>query len=243
MEKTNYIVASAIIGASLIIGVLIHSVNLIKINKMGNTLGVTGSATITVDSDLAKLKASFSRSITESNLKSGYAQMKMDEAKVAKFLKDNGLTEEEYEISPVSMYEEYNYYKDMNIEVEKKYNLTQQVTITSNDIEKVQKLSKKTEDLINMDVLYQSNNPEYYYTKLPDTRINLLPEAVADAQKRAEAIAKSTSRKVDTLESADMGVVQVREPNSVDVAEYGMYDTATIQKEIMITVRANFILN
>jgi hypothetical protein len=109
--------------------------------------------------------------------------MKMDEAKVAKFLKDNGLTEEEYEISPVSMYEEYNYYKDMNIEVEKKYNLTQQVTITSNDIEKVQKLSKKTEDLINMDVLYQSNNPEYYYTKLPDTRINLLPEAVADAQK------------------------------------------------------------
>jgi hypothetical protein len=53
MEKTNYIVASAIIGASLIIGVLIHSVNLIKINKMGNTLGVTGSATITVDSDLA----------------------------------------------------------------------------------------------------------------------------------------------------------------------------------------------
>lgn len=243
MEKTNYIVASFVIGVSLIIGVLIHSANLLKINKLSNTLSVTGSAVMTVDSDLAKLKASFSRSVSASGLKDGYSQMKIDENKVIKFFKDNELSANEYEISAVSMFEEYDYYKDINVDTEKRYTLTQQVTITSSDINKIQKLSKKAEDLINIDVLYQSNNPEYYYTKLPDARINLLPEAVSDAQKRAEAIAKSTSRKVDTLKSADMGVVQVREPNSVDVSEYGMYDTNTIQKEIMITVRANFILN
>jgi hypothetical protein len=63
-----------------------------------------------------------------------------------------------------------------------------------------------------------------------------------DAQKRAESIAQSTGKKIGNLKSASMGVVQVMQPNSVDISDYGNYDVSTIEKEIMITVKASFSL-
>lgn len=239
MEKSNVVIASVVLAVSLIVSVSIYSGNLFKIQKLDNTLAVTGSATKIVESDLAKLKSSFSRTVAESKLKEGYAQMKEDEAKVINFLKDNNFGEGEFEISSVSMNEQYNYDKD--VQREPRYDLVQRVKVTSNDIKKVQALSKKT-DLIDLGVIYQSSNPEYYYTKLPEERVSLLPNAVSDAQKRAKAIAESTDSKVGTLKSASMGVVQVMQPDSVDIESYGSYDTSTIEKQIMITVRANFVL-
>lgn len=241
MEKSNIIIASLIIALSLIICVFIYSNNLFKIQNLNNTLVVTGSSTKIVQSDLAKLSSSFSRNVTETDLKKGYSLMKEDEEKVIEFLSNNNILEDEYEIYPVSMYKDYYY--DKGMQGESRYNLSQQVIITSSDIEKIKNLSQKANDLIKLDVIYQTNAPEYYYTKLPEERINLLPQAVLDAQKRAEAIAKSSDRKVGALKSADMGVVQIMQPNSTDIASYGTYDTSTIEKEIMITVRANFVLN
>lgn len=238
--KNTIVIASIILGVSLILSIFIYTNNQYSMEKLNNTLEVTGSATKTVESDLAKLRSSFSRIVKESGLKEGYAQMSVDQQKVIAFLTENGITEDEYEIYPVSMYESYQYNKTPNSEIE--YSLTQQVIVTSIDIEKIQLLSKKTEDLINQDVIYQSNSPEYYYTKLPDERIALLPDAVLDAQKRAQAIAESTDERVGTIKSASMGVVQVMQPDSIDVSSYGTYDTSTIEKEIMITVRASFTL-
>lgn len=238
MKKT-IIISSVILSVALMASVLIYSNNLFKIQNLDNTLSTTGSAVKVVDSDLAKLSSNFSRVVFESELKAGYTLMAQDEAKVVEFLKNNNVTEEEYILSPVRMYEEY--YNKASYE-EKKYNLTQEVIITSTDIEKVKSLSQKANDLIKLDVIYQTNSPEYYYTKLPEERINLLPEAVKDAQKRAEAIAASTDRKVGTLKSADMGVVQVMQPDSTNISSYGTYDTSTVKKEIMITVKANFVL-
>jgi len=36
--------------------------------------------------------------------------------------------------------------------------------------------------------------------------------------------------------------VQVLSPNSIEVSDYGSYDTQTIQKEVMVTARAVFLL-
>lgn len=242
MEKDKaLIISSVLIGIAFIAGVLIYGANQLKIQRMSDTLEVTGSATKTVQSDLAKLRASFSRTVKESQLSDGYSQMKSDEAAVVSFLQSNGFTESEYEISPVSMYEDYDYNKTEYTET--KYNLSQNVSITSTDIQKVKGLSQKTDEIINQGVIYQINSPEYYYTKLPDERINLLPDAVQDAQKRAQMIAESTGRELGTLKEASMGVVQVMQPNSIDVSSYGTYDTSTIEKEIMITVRGEFTLD
>lgn len=72
--------------------------------------------------------------------------------------------------------------------------------------------------------------------------MSLLGAAVSDAKARAEQIAGATKQKVGKLKSAQSGVVQVLRSNSIDVADYGMYDTSTIEKEVMVTVRATFLV-
>ena len=81
---------------------------------------------------------------------------------------------------------------------------------------------------------------EYYYSKLPEARVELLANAVADSKARAEQLAKAGGKAIGPLQSASSGVVQVMAPNSVEVSDYGMYDTSSINKEIMVTVKASF---
>jgi hypothetical protein len=239
LEK-SLIKTSIILGIFLIIGVSIISYSLYQIKASDNSLSVTGSAKQTVSADIVKWNGSFSRTVLASNLKIGYAQMKTDEAVVSKFLKDNGIVDTELTISPVAMQQQYNYNKTSSTPDE--YILTQNVAVKSSDIAKVKNLSKNTQTVIDQGVIFSAFSPEYYYSKLPEARVTLLPEAMKDAQVRAESIAQSTGKKVGTLKSASMGVVQVLQPNSIDISDYGNYDVSTVEKEIMITVKASFSL-
>ncbi len=74
-------------------------------------------------------------------------------------------------------------------------------------------------------------------------RVALLPDAIADAKARAESIATAGGNKIGSIKSASSGVVQVLSANSVEVSDYGSYDTSKIEKEIMVTVKASFAIN
>jgi hypothetical protein len=230
---------SLILGICFIIGLSLVSYTLFQIKEADNTLSVTGSAKQSVTADMVKWSSSFTRTVLASNLKSGYTQMKNDETIVSNFLKSNGITDTEMTISPISMQKNYNYDK---ANAPEEYTLAQNVMIQSTDIEKIKNLSKNVQSVIDQGVIFSAYSPEYYYTKLPEVRVTLLPDAMKDAQNRAESIAQSTGKKVGSLKSASMGVVQVMQPNSVDISDYGNYDTSTIDKEIMITVKASFSL-
>ena len=48
------------------------------------------------------------------------------------------------------------------------YRLYQQVELSSKDVDKITQLSRQTTDLINQGVEFQSNPPQYFYTKIAD---------------------------------------------------------------------------
>ncbi|MDD5569264.1 MAG: SIMPL domain-containing protein [Candidatus Pacebacteria bacterium] len=239
MENKS-IFSSIVLGIAFIIGIFIISNTWFSVKAADNVLSVTGSAKKAVVSDIVKWHTSFSRTVYEAALKTGYAQMKSDEAAVSAFLKKNGVTDAEMTISPVSMNEIYGYNKSAGEPVE--YQLFQSVSIQSSDIQKIKNLSGNIEEIINQGVLFSNNSPEYYYSKLPEVRVELLSDAVKDAKVRADNIAASTGKKVGSIKSASMGVVQVLQPNSTDISDYGNYDTSTIEKEIMVTVKTSFSL-
>ena len=167
--------------------------------------------------------------------------MKQDEKKVREFLQKNGVDEKSITISPVAMNEVYDYTtQNATVEKPKKYSLYQSVEISANDVNKIKDIATKASDLINNGVIFSIQTPEYYYTKLADARISLIDGAIKDAKQRASVIAKSSDKEIASILSASMGVVQVSPPNSIDVSDYGTYDTSSIEKEIMITVKATF---
>jgi len=237
--KNNQFLLVLIIGLSIIISASIVSYTLYRIKGMDNTLSVTGSTRIRVTSDIVKWVGEFSRTVPVDSLKMGYQEMGKDLKVVLEFYKKNGIDPEDLIISPVFL-EQLGLYGDR--QTPREYLLRQTVEIQSSDLEKIGELSKNLQGLIDSGVAFRTQSLEYYYSKLPELRVNLLTEAMNDARARAEKIAQSSGQEVGSLRSASMGVVQVLGPNSTEVSDYGAYDTSTIEKEVMVTVMAKFLL-
>jgi hypothetical protein len=136
------------------------------------------------------------------------------------------------------MEKDYNY--DSTGLAPKTYTLRQNVTVNLTDVQKANEVAQKTGELINKGVFYSASPTEFYYSKLAETRVALLGDAVKDASARAEKIATSGNRKLGNLKEASVGVTQVTAVNSMDISDYGTYDTSGIDKEVLITIKATF---
>jgi hypothetical protein len=230
-NKPQLIIAGAIIIA-VIIGGIFYTTKKVG----GNTLAVTGSARQSVVADNAIWHTTISRNVSASDLKSGYAQLGSDLKVVQVFLTKNGITEASVTVAPIAMNQDYT----QNANDPKRYTLMQNIEINTNDVQKITDIAKHVDDIVNAGVLFQSNGLEYYYSKLNESRVTLLTDAITDARARADAMAKSSKQSVGKLQSASSGVVQVLSKGAVEGGEYGQYDTSKIDKEISVTVRATF---
>ena len=225
-----------LMAASLIMGAFYYTTQ--KTIASRDVLSVTGSSKTQVTSDQAKLALSIRRVVTTKTLAGGYTGVASDLQLATDLLTKEGVAATDIVTSPVSMNQVY----DNNAGSDTHYELVQTITVQSTDIAKITALSKKIPDLAAQGAIVSIASLEYYYSKLPDLRVSLLADAVKDAKARAEKIAEGTGRTVGTVESASSGVVQVLPPNSVEVSDYGSYDTSSIQKDVMVTVKASFRL-
>ncbi len=237
----NQIKPAGVLALGLIISALIASYTFYAIRSFENTLVVTGSAKTSVTADSVKWSSSFSRTVSESALQTGYAQMARDSKIVQDFFTKEGIAADKVTLSPIFVEQNYRY-DSSGQNLPREYTLRQTVTISSNEVQKINQLAKNVQGIINQGVIFSTQSPEYYYSKLAELRVSLLEDAVKDAKARAEKLASSSGRQVGVLKSAASGVVQVLAPNSVEVADYGQYDTGTVEKDVMITVRATFVV-
>lgn len=183
------------------------------------------------------------------NLKDGYAILEADKEKVKSYLLKKDYLEEDLIFSSVSISESYalNEYGGYTNQVIG-YNLAQTVTIASDEIDRVTELSRNASELLNEGVQFQSQAPEYHYTKLEDLKVSMLAEATQDATKRAELIAVNAGSQLGELTQAKLSSIQVTPLYSVpndyyDWYGYGSYidnDTVSLEKEVTVSVNCTF---
>ena len=238
MPQRGMVAAAAVLALGIIVAAGIGAYAFYQVRSLDNTLSVTGSATQSVQADAAKWSVSVMRSAFETTVPSTQARVSSDAQAVVNFFATAGIAADKIRVSPVSVDQDYN--SDAN--APKRYTIREQVTVQSDNPELIDKLSKDIGSLVGKGILVSANQPEYYVSTLPDIRVALIGQAVTDAKARAMEIASSTGQRVGALKSASSGVVQVMAPNSVDVADYGSYDTSTIDKQVMVTARATFFL-
>ena len=190
--------------------------------------------------DTAKWTVGAQRFATEGGVGAATAQVGSDVARIVSYLTNQGVSEEDIQLGTLRTDQDYSYNQDAN--APKRYVVRQEVTVNSDDPEGIQRLSQNITSLANQGLILQVYDPQYYISTLPEIRVSLVGQAVEDAKARAEQIAESTGQSVGRLQSASTGVVQVLAPNSTDVADYGSYDTMTIEKKVMVTVRATFFV-
>ncbi len=238
-KKWVLIGIASILALGLIISSLIVSNSMVKLKIAGNTITVTGSAKKQIKSDLAVWTGNFA--VQSAELKTAYNQIKEQQSTVREYLKAQGIDEKTMVFSSINTEVRYvtmpNGQSTNQVEG---YRLYQQVEIRSKDVDKITELSRQTTDLINQGVEFQSNPPQYFYTKIAEMKVKMLSLATKDAMVRAEQIADNAGSRVGSLRAARMGVFQITPLYSNEVSDYGVNDTSSLDKEITAVMNCEF---
>lgn len=237
----NYLLLAA---AAVIVSFVLRDA-VIKRNKGENTITVTGLGKKDFTSDLIVWSGSFSKK--NFNLKEAYAELDHDREILKKYLVTKGIPEKNMVFSAV------NISRDVNSEYDAAtgrtrntftgFNLTQTVQVESNEVDKVEDISRSVTEIINQGVEFYSNTPEYYYTKLAELKVEMIAEATSDANNRAKMIAENANAKLGSLKKASMGVFQIIAQNSSeDFSWGGSFNTYSKKKTATITTRLEYIV-
>ncbi|GMO27991.1 MAG: SIMPL domain-containing protein [Termitinemataceae bacterium] len=242
----NYI-NTVIIGLTVVICVCIFSFNLISLKTaQNNYIAVTGSATKSFVSDLIVWGGSFSKKANTT--KEAYEKLKRDTVAVKEYLTKNGVDEQQIIFSSISIDENYNYEYNEQGRITKTtftgYSLTQNVTIKSSEVDKIEQISRDITELIDFGVEFFSNRPEYYYTKLDELKLDLIAESSENTRIRAETIAKKSGGHISKLQTANLGVFQITPENSSadGYSSGGTFDVSSKNKTAFITTRLTYLL-
>lgn len=242
-ETKGKSITSIIVAVILVVGAIVSSLlvtnGIVEIKSTRTNIIVTGSAKQQITSDLIVWSGSFSAQ--SSKLEEAYASLETSRDKVKNYLVKEGVKEDNLVFSSISTNPTYviSDYGITTNQVEF-YTLSQSVTISSNEIDKVTEISRTATELLNEGVEFQSNPPQYLYTKLADIKVTMLAEATKDARKRAEMIAENAGSKLGDLTYADMGVMQITPLYSSEVSDLGINDTYSLEKEITAVVHCQF---
>jgi hypothetical protein len=239
--NSKHLLSVSIFSAALILSVIIFSNAFKNRNESRNTISVTGLAERNFESDLIVWQSQFT--VKNMNLTAAYAELKKQSEATRKFLETKGIDKTEMTFSAIEITKEYSYVSSYgnSTSVFDGYRLTQQISITSNDVPKIESISREITELINSGIEITSLPPQYYYTKLADLKIAMLAEASKDGLARAATIAENGNAKLGKLLNSSMGVFQIVAQNSSeDYSWGGSFNTSSKKKTATITVKLQY---
>lgn len=240
LKNSQIIILGVCIAVAVIASSVILSGGFLKVMKFTREqISVTGSATKEIRSDYIVWRGEFTR--READLKTAYTLLREDLARVKAYLASKGVADDEITISQAiteTVYRKNEKGNDTN-DIEG-YRLTQGVEIRSYAVDKVDKVSRESTELIDQGIQFTSPAPEYFYMKLDELKVEMLAKATENAKERAESMVKATGNKIGFMRSARMGVFQITPATSTEVSDWGVNDTTALDKKVMAVVTVSF---
>ncbi|NLB80076.1 MAG: SIMPL domain-containing protein [Clostridiaceae bacterium] len=208
-------------------------------NPDAGNIYVTGSAKREIKSDFVVWRCRYS--VQTQTLPEAYSTLKSNQQTVKDYLIEKGIPSQELSVMAVDT--EIIYATNPNgmmTNVIEGYRLLQSIEVQSNDVDKINAISKEATELIDKGILMVSQQPQFYYTKIADLKIEMLALATKDAKDRAEKVAENSGAKITGMLSSNMGVFQITALYSNEISDYGINDTTSINKEIMAVMNCRF---
>lgn len=141
-----------------------------------------------------------------------YNQLTANIATVVDFLKRNGITENEISTGAPKVWDKdaLTYRTDVSY----RYNVSQVITVTSEQVEAVNALILRQGDLLRLGVAlgddYQYRT-SYEYTLLNDIKPSMIAEATRNAREAAEKFADDSNSKLGNIKSATQGQFSIND--------------------------------
>ncbi len=242
-----------IISGALVLSVFIaSSVGVIKKSfyyfiTSKDDISVTGSAAMSFTSDLIVWRASFSKK--DVDLKTAYKQIKKDRNVIYDFLLSKDVFDGNITFKSIDIQKNYEYKSKFNLEGDKVdseklftgYTLTQEVEISSREVDLIENISNEVTDLIEKNVFITSYPPKYYYTKLGKLKIEMIRAAAEDGLERAATAVEGGGGDLGDLLETSIGVFQILGKNSNDEFSWGgTLNTLNKQKTAYVNVKQRY---
>jgi hypothetical protein len=237
--------SSLLIGLAVVLASVVLATAFVHRNKTNQQISVTGLGTYDFTSDLVVWKGRFTR--LEQELSIAYDQLDQDRTLIRTYLMDQGLQEDEFFFSAISIDKEYSYSYDQHgnrVQSFDGYRLFQGIEIESSNVDKIEALSRDISTIIQQGIEFSSDRPQYYYTQLSELKIEMIAQATADGRVRAEQIAQNSNAELGKLKNARMGVFQIIGKNSnEDYSWGGSFNTSSKEKTATITMKLEFAID
>ncbi len=229
---------SNLLPIAIMLASLIFSFSYYSTNKQSGRIFVLGTASDKKMSDVAKLNINLNKSCGLDNKNQTSDYIKKSIGILVNKLEAQGFEKSKINIYTINGNSRYSNGSEIG------YEYYQRISVSSEDIDKIEGLSDKIASMLPQDISVNANI-EYFIDmeKIKDIKYKLVQKATEDAKKRAQIMAKGSNTSVGKLISLRTGIFQITEPLSVDVSDYGIYSTETREKKITITVNADFALN
>ena len=240
--KNKWVPIAIIASIGLFLAAVAIGIAYYMSKKPQKTVSVVGLVEKDFTSDLIVWE--FDYSAKDMDMKQAYTKLKAQNEIVKTYLKNAGIPDKEIDFKKITTHPTYHSYYSNGHWVEDfdGYEASQTVRIESRDIEKIEALTRDIAELYDQNIMINNDNPEYYYTKLSDLKLQMLAEASQDARNRAETITKSAGAKLGDLKSANMGVFQITKPNSSEESYTwgGAFNTSSKEKRASINMRLTY---
>lgn len=231
------------VAASLITSTFIASRSYEARGKQGlsavREITVRGSARVRVRSDLGEWRIEVAGD--GKDLAGAFAVLAQGIERVQAFVKARGFADAETSISPISTLR--NHVRDKEArdtnQIES-YTLERTVVIKSAAVDRIAAACGDVTALLKDNVRVTSRVPQFFFSKAADLKVRIVGEATQDARARADEMATRSGCKVADVRTVRMGVVQITQPDSIEVSSEGVYDTSTIDKDVSVVVSAIF---
>jgi len=237
----------AIAGLSLIACTAILVRGVVRVKSAGEMIRVTGSARKQIRSDFIIWKG---RIVSQgADIATAYGTLKASVDKTKAYLTGKGVPAKQILDTPIVTrllyaprtkqemgYPEQDVYRKVV-----GYELSQEVEVRSENVELVDDLSRKSTELISSGVVFESEPPEYLYTKLGELKVTMLAEAAKDARARAEQIARNSGCRLGSVRSARMSPLRITPAYAVtELDAIGTNDTSALDKDITAVVSVGY---
>jgi uncharacterized protein len=236
-RKAVTIIVAAVL-MSLAIGGGLMQVGSGFASRSSDGITVTGSAktSATADNAVWVLNVSLSSPTVATAVK----KVDADVAALSQYLTAGGIPADGLTLGAVATFANEEFVNGNTTGRILSYRATREVTVRSTDVQLVAKLSQGIGTLLATGINANNYGPQYYISNLPELRPQLMAEAMKDAKVRAEALTKAVGGNIGALVNVRAGPIQITTPDSTMTADYGAYDTSTIEKTVTATVSVTF---
>jgi uncharacterized protein len=243
-QRGQTTVAFLALGTALAVGLVLSAwivaSSLERIKLAGDKITVKGYAEEKVVSDAGTWRAIVS--VRAADLPTAYGKLEFDSARVLKYIEavagadaknlQQGTvnTQTVFEVGPGGV----------QTGRVLGYELNRQFEFSSKNVEQIRAVATGASRLISDGVALNAMPPQYFFTDLNAVKVRLIGAATKDSLLRAQQFAANSGVTVGPLRSASQGVFQITSPNSTETADYGSYDTSTVEKLVKAVVTVEY---